>query len=156
IAATARDRRRITALARRASDRRTLRAGGHVRLELAPRLSLERAGEEPAPAEQEPRQPDRLTSPPPQVEGVLVADDLPVAEFEARLGHVVHLPPGRAERVPGLPARRAGAVVGGDVAELDPQVLAALAQHPPHRPRLGPAQPRERRIAERDVVGVAA
>src|SRR3546814_8478095 len=75
-------------------------------------------------------------------------DDQSVAEAECRIDAVQHRPAGAGERVVRVPMRAALRIVGGNRAGLDAQILAALAEHRPHRAYALAVERREHRVRE--------
>ena len=101
------------------------------------------------PAEQNPDRPERLARPRVEAERVLVVGDQPVRRSESSrrssCGPCGRLPR-RCSRRPSGPSRVSPSAL--DVRVDDLEVLAALAEHPPHRPDLVAVQVAEDRVGE--------
>src|SRR4051794_31278195 len=120
---------------------------GEVLVQAPARLALKHLVADRVPPEEVRRRPERLLGPAEHRERVTVLGDLAVTvEAEARVDLVDDRAAGR-ERVARGPVRRAGRLVGLDVAHDDRQVRRVAAEHRPHRAGLAAVQLAERGIA---------
>ena len=84
-----------------------------------------------------------------------VVDDQAVAERERRVDPILDVLSRRRVRVGRDPVRAAGRIVRGDVRRDHGEILAARAQHAPHRRDTRGVERGEHRIGERRVGGIA-
>ena len=103
-----------------------------------------------------PSTPERLAQPAPEVEAIDVADDQAVAKGERRVDRDSRRAGPSPRTCRSRPSARGRWIgVGVDVRRDHGEILAARAQHPPHRRDAGGVERREHRIGERRVRRIA-